>query len=69
MTEHNRQFDDMDRHVSDRFRKDLRGLFEPPGAVPPQVDRAILTRRTALAKPRRIILRIRWAAASPPRRR
>ena len=62
MTEHNRQFDDLERHVSDRFRKDLRGLFEPAGAVPPQVDRAILNQaRRRLARPRRIILRIRWA--------
>ena len=27
MTEHNRQFDDLERHVSDRFRKDLRALY------------------------------------------
>jgi len=63
MTEQNRQFDDFERQVSERFRKDLQGLFEPAGAVPPQVDRAILGQaRRRLAKPRRIILRIRWAA-------
>ncbi len=31
MTENNRQFDDLDRHVSDRLRQDLQGLFKPPG--------------------------------------
>jgi hypothetical protein len=63
MIEHNKQFDDLDRHVSDRLRKDLRDLFEPPGAVPPRVDEAILEQASRrLAKPRRLILRLRWAA-------
>jgi hypothetical protein len=63
MTEHNRQFDDPQWHVSDRFRGDLRGLFEPPGAVPPQVDRAILEQaHRRLAKPRPLVIRLRWAA-------
>jgi hypothetical protein len=63
MTEQNRQFDDLERQVPDRFRRDLRGLFEPTASVPPQVDRAILDQaRRRLARPRRVILRIRWAA-------
>jgi len=63
MTEHNRQFDDLERQVSDRFRSDLRGLFEPSSAVPPQVDGAILERaRRRLARPRPSVLRFRWAA-------
>ena len=63
MTENNRQFDDLDRHVSDRLRQDLRGLFEPPGAVPARVDKIILDQaRRRLAKPRRLIIRLRWAA-------
>ena len=62
MTEHNRQFDDLELQVSDRFRSDLRGLFEPSGSVPPQVDKAILDQaRHRLAKPRPMILRLRWA--------
>jgi len=62
MTDQNRQFDDLERRPSDRFRKDLRALYEPTGAVPPQIDRTILDQaRRRLAKPRRIILRIRWA--------
>ena len=63
MTEHDRQFDDPEQRVSDRFRKDLRGLFGPPGAVPPQVDKAIMEQADRrLAKPRRLIVRMRWAA-------
>ena len=62
MTEHNRQFDNPEPHVSDRLRQDLRGLFEPPGAVPAQVDKAVLDQaRRRLVKPRRLILRLRWA--------
>ncbi len=62
MTQDNKQFDDLQRRVSDRFRQDLRGLFEPAASVPPRVDRAILDRaRRRLARPRRIILRLRWA--------
>jgi hypothetical protein len=63
MTEKNGQFDDLDRHVSDRLRKDLRGLFEPPGAVPARVDKIVLDQaERRLAKPRRLIIRLRWAA-------
>jgi hypothetical protein len=63
MTEHNRQFDDPQPHVSDRLGKDLRALFEPPGAVPAQVDRAILDQASRrLAQPRRLIIHLRWAA-------
>jgi hypothetical protein len=63
MTEPNRQFDDPERQISDRLRKDLRGLFEPPGAVPPRTDKAILDQaRRRIAKPRRLIIRLRWAA-------
>jgi hypothetical protein len=62
MTEQNRQFDDRERPVSDRFRKDLRALYGPTGSVPPQVDRAILSQaHRQLAKRRPIILRLRWA--------
>jgi hypothetical protein len=63
MNEHNRQFDDLEQRVSDRFRTDLQGLFEPPGAVPPRVDRAILEQaHRRLAKPRPLVIRLRWAA-------
>ena len=63
MTEPNEQFDDLERRISDRLRRDLRGLFEPPGAVPARADKAILDRaRRQLAKPRHIIIRLRWAA-------
>jgi len=63
MTDQNRQFDDFDRHVSDRLREDLRGLFGPPGPVPPQIDRTILDEaHRRLARPRRLIIRLRWAA-------
>jgi hypothetical protein len=63
MTEHNRQSDDLDRYVSDRLRNDLRGLFEAPGDVPPRVDKAILGQASRrLAKPHRLVIRLRWAA-------
>ncbi len=63
MTENNRQFHNLDRQVSDRLRQDLRGLFEPPGVVPARVDKTILDQaRQRLAKPRRLIIRLRWAA-------
>ncbi len=63
MMENNRQFDDLDRHVSDRLRQDLRGLFEPPGTVPARADRIILDQaKQRLAQPRRLIIRLRWAA-------
>jgi len=63
MTENDRQFDDLSGRVPDRLRRDLRGLFEPPGAVPPRVDKIILDQaRQRLAKPRRLIIRLRWAA-------
>jgi hypothetical protein len=65
MTEHDKQFDDPQRQVSDQFRTDLRALFGPPGAVPPEVDRAILEQaRRRLARPRRLIIRLRWAAGT-----
>ncbi len=65
MTENNRQFDDLDRHVADRLREDLRGLFEPPGAVPARVDKIILDQaHRRLAQPRRLIIRLRWAAGT-----
>lgn len=63
MTEHNGQFDDLERHVSDGFRSDLKALFEPTGSVPPQVDKAILgLARRHFARPRRLVIRLRWAA-------
>jgi len=63
MTEHDRQFDDLDRDVSDRLREDLRGLFQPPGTVPARVDKIILDQaKQRLAQPRRLIIRLRWAA-------
>ena len=63
MTENNRQFDDLDRHVSDRLRQDLRGLFEPPGTVPARADKIILDQALQrLAQPRPLIIRLRWAA-------
>jgi hypothetical protein len=62
MTEQNRQFDDRERPVSDRLRKDLRALFGPTGSVPPEVDRAILNQASRrLRKRRPIILRLPWA--------
>lgn len=62
MTDQNKQFDDRQRPVSDRFRKDLRTLYQPGGSVPPEVDKAILDQaRRRLAKPRPLILRLRWA--------
>ncbi len=63
MTENNGQFDDLDRQVSDRLRKNLQGLFEPPGTVPARVDKIILDQaHRRLAQPRRLIIRLRWAA-------
>jgi len=63
MTENNKPFDDLDRHVSDRLRQDLRGLFEPPGAVPARVNKIILDQaKQRLVKPRPLIIRLRWAA-------
>jgi len=62
MTDQNRQFDDRERPVSDRFRRDLRALYQPAGSVPPEVDKAILDQaRRRLAKPRPLVLRLRWA--------
>jgi hypothetical protein len=63
MIEHNRQFDDSEPHVPDRLRQDLHGLFQPPGAVPARVDRAILDQaHRRLAKPQHLIICLRWAA-------
>ncbi len=63
MTEHNGQFDDLERQISDGFRADLKALFEPVASVPPQVDKVILGQaRRHFTRPRRIILRVRWAA-------
>jgi len=63
MTEHNRQFDDREPHVSDRLRQDLQGLFQPPGTVPARVDKAILDQaHRRLAKPRHLVIRLQWAA-------
>jgi hypothetical protein len=65
MTDHNRQFDDAEQHISPQFRKDMRALFEPPGEVPQQVDRTIMEQaRRRLARPRRLIIPVRWAAAA-----
>jgi len=65
MTEHDRQFDDLERRVSDRFRRDLRTLFEPAGPVPAQVDKAILERaRRRITRPQSLIIRLRWAASA-----
>ena len=48
--------------MPERLQRDLRDLFAPPGAVPPQIDRAIMGQaRRRLARPRRLILRLRWA--------
>ncbi len=63
MTEHNEQFHDLERQISDRFRVDMQALFEPAGAVPPQVDKAILRQaHRHFARPRRLVIRLRWAA-------
>jgi len=65
MTEPNRQFDDAEQHVSPQFRKDLRALFKPPGAVPQKVDGTVLDQaRRRLTRPRRLIIPIRWAAVA-----
>jgi hypothetical protein len=70
MTEQNRQFDDREHRLSDRFRKDLRALYQPAGSVPPEIDKAILDQaRHRLAKRRRIILRLRWAGGPDAQRR
>jgi hypothetical protein len=62
MTEQNRQFDDREHRLSDRFRKDLRALYQPAGSVPPEIDKAILDQaRHRLARPRPLILQLRWA--------
>jgi len=64
MTEHNRQFDELEPHVSDRLRRDLRDLFQSPGAIPAQTDKSILDQaRRRLAKPRPFVIRLRWAAS------
>jgi len=70
MTDHNRQFDDAEQHVSPQFRKDLRALFDPPGPVPQQVDKAILAsagaclRKRKHGTPHRLIIPLRWAAVA-----
>ena len=65
MTERDRQPDDVERHVSERFRSDLRALYDPPGGVPPRVDKTILNEaHRRLARPRRLIVRLRWAPAA-----
>jgi len=65
MTEHNRQFDADEPQISPRLHQDLRALFEPPGAVPRQVDKAIVDQaRRRLIRPRRLIIPLRWAAAT-----
>jgi hypothetical protein len=62
MTNQDRHFDDAQERVPERLRRDLRDLFAAPGAVPPQIDRAIMGQaRRQLAKPRRVVLRLRWA--------
>jgi len=65
MTEHDRQFDDLERRVSEQFRRDLRTLLEPAGPVPAQVDKAILERaRRRVTRPQPLIIRLRWAASA-----
>lgn len=70
MTEHNREFNNVEPHVSPQFRKDLRALFEPPGAVPQQVDKTIADmaktrlRESKHGTPRRLIVPVRWAAVA-----
>jgi len=70
MTEHDKQFDNVEPHVSPRFRKDLRVLCEPPGAVPQQVDKTITDLAKACLRerkhgtPRRLIVPMRWAAVA-----
>jgi len=65
MTERNRQFDTGEPQISPRLRQDLQALFKPPGAVPQQVDKAIVDRaRHRLTRPRRLIIPLRWAAAT-----
>ncbi len=63
MTKHDRQLDDLERQISDRFRADLHALLEPAGSVPPQVDEAILGQaHRHFARPRRLVICLRWAA-------
>ncbi len=70
MTKPNRHFDDVDRHVSPQFSKNLRAIFEPPGAVPQRVDKTIADlAKTCLRErkhgtPRRLIIPMRWAAVA-----
>jgi hypothetical protein len=65
MTERNRQFDAGEPQISPQLHQDMRALFEPPGAVPRQMDKAILDRaRRCLIRPRRLIIPLRWAAAT-----
>ena len=71
MTEHNRQFDDLEGQVSDRFRQDLRTLYQPAGPVPAQVDQAILaqarhhlTRAIRANNHSPLRIRLRWAAGT-----
>jgi len=45
MTDRTRHSDDnVESKVSPRFEANLRGLFNPPDSVPPEVDRAVLDR-------------------------
>ena len=65
MTEHDRQFDDLERRASDRLGRDLRALFEPPGSVPAQTERAIREQiHRHLGRPRQFVIGLRWAAAA-----
>mgnify|MGYP006280131507 FL=1 len=62
MTQQNGQFDDLERRASDRLGRDLRGLYDPPRSVPPEVDSAIrdqIHRRFAMRRP--LVVRLRWA--------
>ncbi len=65
MTDQNRQFDDVEQPVSPQFRKDLQALFQPSGPVPQQVDKTVLAQaHRRLARPRRLIIPMRWAVAA-----
>jgi hypothetical protein len=62
MTQHNGQFDDLERRVSDRLGRDLSALYDPPGSVPPEADNAVrdqIHRRFAARRP--LVVRLRWA--------